>query len=114
MTIVQESFGTYFALHLLHFLHNTNLKLVINWCLVSVFVACHTVEELPAVLVDDVGHGQADRHPAQQDHGEAEPVQIKVACLKVFRLNPDKLRVGVFHKMIPKFYELKNVNAIKL
>ena len=67
---------------------------------VSVFVACHTVDELPAVLVDDVGHGQADRHPAQQDHSEAEPVQIKVTRLKVFLLNPDKLRVGVFHKMI--------------
>ena len=50
--------------------------------LVCIFVASDTAEQLPPVLVDDVGHGQADGHPAYEDHGEAEPVHVKITSLK--------------------------------
>ena len=53
-----------------------------NKMLVCIFVARDTVQQLPAVLVDDVGYGQEDSHPAHEDHGEAEPVHVKITCLK--------------------------------
>ena len=53
--------------------------------LVCIFVASDTAEQLPPVLVDDVDHGQADGHPAYEDHGEAEPVHVKITSLKYYR-----------------------------
>ena len=50
--------------------------------LVCIFVASDTAEQLPPVLVDDVDHGQADSHPAYEDHREAEPVHVKITSLK--------------------------------
>ena len=53
-----------------------------NTMSVCIFVARDAAQQLPAVLVDDVGHGQADSHPAHEDHGEAEPVHVKITRLK--------------------------------
>ena len=53
--------------------------------LICIFVAGDAVQQLPAVLVDDIGHGEADGQPAQQDHRKAEPVHVKITCLEKLR-----------------------------
>ena len=56
--------------------------ILLNKCLICIFVAGDAVQQLPAVLVDDVSHGEADGQPAQQDHCKAEPVHVKITSLE--------------------------------
>ena len=49
---------------------------------IAIFIARHTIEQSPAVFIDQPHQDKEDGDPAQDHHGVAEPEQGEVTRLK--------------------------------